>query len=666
MTATAGFRPDVQGLRALAVGAVVLDHLCGWPHSGFIGVDIFFVISGFLITGLLLREHDRDGRISFRGFYVRRVKRIIPAALLTLWATLVAAYVLVPHSRFREIFVDAAWSGAFAGNWRFVQQATDYFQQGGLTSPLQHFWSLGVEEQFYLVWPWLMLGLLGLVARSVGAEQRRRVGRRVLLTTITAAAVGSFVYGLHATRTDPGPAYFSTFTRVWELAVGALIAIVCARSPRPSTAATMLAWGSLGLAVVSLFVVPDTGFPVPWAALPVLAAGGVLAFGGASKIPLRPLTNPVSRYLGDISYSLYLWHFPVVVLLPTLLTNGSTGYYLVAVPLMLGLAAASYHLVEDPIRRSAWLTGGAPGATRRTLVTVVTAVAGVGVLAGMAANSSVPPINSLRSEAARAGCFGAAASAPDATCTPRTDVALQPPVALAGKDSEGSYACWMAENQPFRSCTYGSQKPGALRVAIVGDSHAANTFGGLRTRLSTLNWKVDTYLGFGCLWQLGGSSSCNALPQIQQALAAGGYDLVLTTSARQFQPGEATIGQVRAAWQPVLARGARVVVIGDNPLVPAATLECLQRVTSEPRGCSTPRSEALARPDYQVQAAQDLPGATAVDLTSFFCNALTCPAVIGNVVVYRDTYGHVTQTWSRTFAPYLARAITEALASGRR
>ncbi|WP_162237669.1 acyltransferase family protein [Agreia sp. Leaf244] len=165
-TKTNAFRRDIQGLRMVAVVVVIFDHLIGWPTGGFIGVDVFFVISGFLITGLLLREHDRSNTISFIGFYKRRIRRILPAATLVLVVTVVVAFVVFNVSRATQTFWDGIWSFFFAANWRFASAGTDYFQADGPVSPLQHFWSLAVEEQFYFVWPWLMLLIFILGGRA--------------------------------------------------------------------------------------------------------------------------------------------------------------------------------------------------------------------------------------------------------------------------------------------------------------------------------------------------------------------------------------------------------------------------------------------------------------------------------------------------------------------
>ena len=168
------FRPDIQGLRAVAVLAVVSHHLIGWPTGGFVGVDVFFVISGFLITGLLLREHQSRGRISLTEFYRRRAKRILPAAIVCLIAVVVAAFLVYRSARFEAVAVDAFFSMLFVANWHFAQVGTDYLASAGPVSPLQHFWSLGVEEQFYLLWPVVLVAIL--LAIELRVRRSARVG----------------------------------------------------------------------------------------------------------------------------------------------------------------------------------------------------------------------------------------------------------------------------------------------------------------------------------------------------------------------------------------------------------------------------------------------------------------------------------------------------------
>jgi peptidoglycan/LPS O-acetylase OafA/YrhL len=219
---SSGIRKDIQGLRALAVGVVVLDHMIKWPTGGYVGVDVFFVISGFLITGLLLREHARSGTISFVDFYRRRLRRITPVAVLVLAVTVLTIFLIYGVGRTKTVLEEAVYSLLFAANWHFAVIGTDYMQANGPVSPLQHYWSLAVEEQFYIVWPVVILIVLGVSARRFRLSGMRAL--RVLRLVLVILTAGSFVYACWQSRAEPTWAYFSTLSRGWELGVGALVA----------------------------------------------------------------------------------------------------------------------------------------------------------------------------------------------------------------------------------------------------------------------------------------------------------------------------------------------------------------------------------------------------------------------------------------------------------
>lgn len=350
-------RRDIQGLRALAVLAVVGAHAVGWPSGGFVGVDIFFVISGFLITGMLLSEMRRRGSVSLGGFYARRARRILPAALVTLGAVVGAAFALFNTVRADQTLWDAVSAALFVSNWRFAAQGTDYFHAADAVSPVQNFWSLSVEEQFYLAWP----GLLVILVLLVPVAARRGATARVVVGTAAGGIVAaSFAWALTQTEAQPTLAYFSTLTRAWELAAGALLAAavpVLARIPR--ALGIMLGWVGLAGAVASVLIIEPTaaGFPAPWAVLPVVATCLVLA-GGVAGDPrqrhLVPLTNPVSVFVGDMSYSLYLWHFPVIVFAAALLPESDQRIWILLGAIAV-LSLASYFIVEQPLRYAPWL-----------------------------------------------------------------------------------------------------------------------------------------------------------------------------------------------------------------------------------------------------------------------------------------------------------------------
>ncbi|TDD63977.1 acyltransferase, partial [Jiangella aurantiaca] len=280
------FRPDVEGLRAVAV-LLVLAYHAGLPlvSGGFVGVDVFFVISGFLITGLILREVESTGRLRLGRFYARRIRRLLPATAVVLAATAALTIVLLPPLRWPAIAGDIAVSATYVVNWRLASESVDYLTAEDAPSPVQHFWSLAVEEQFYLLWPVLIIALVWWHRRRRGAPSLRRT----LLAGLAVVAVPSLAWSVHLTAASPGAAYFVSTTRAWELAAGAALAIGARRLERlPAWVASALAGG--GLAAVgwaALTYDATTPFPGAAALVPVLGTAAVVG-GGVASAPTSP------------------------------------------------------------------------------------------------------------------------------------------------------------------------------------------------------------------------------------------------------------------------------------------------------------------------------------------------------------------------------------------
>jgi len=357
------FRPDIEGLRAIAVTLVILSHLeiTGFK-GGFVGVDIFFVISGYLITGLITSEFAKKesaqpgtGWVSLRTFYFRRVKRIVPASFLVLTATTIASFLLLNSIRAKAVLNDSIWAALFGANIHFIRIATDYFQQGAATSPVQHYWSLAVEEQFYLIVPALFILAINLtrfkfLPSTIGWKFRIR-------TMFSLIVLSSFILSIFETTSSPASSYFSSLTRAWELGVGALLAVTTFDRPMRLgyRFQTVIALAGVGLfAFSTLAFSSNTNFPGYAALAPVIGAALVILAGTNSYNPVsRFLGTRVLKGLGRISYSLYLWHWPIIVLLsathPHLLKT-APGKLLVIVGSLL-LSILSFKLVEQPIRQ---------------------------------------------------------------------------------------------------------------------------------------------------------------------------------------------------------------------------------------------------------------------------------------------------------------------------
>ncbi|MGY2129893.1 acyltransferase family protein [Blastococcus sp. SYSU DS0617] len=684
---TSHFRPDIQGLRALAVALVVLNHVTGRPAGGYVGVDVFFVISGFLITGLLLRERERSGRISFRDFYRRRARRILPAAVVVLAVTSVVAQTLFLGQRAQQIVVDSLWSLGFAANVHFAQRGTDYFAAGTPHSPVQHFWSLAVEEQFYLGWPVLVLAVSALVA-----GRHRRVALGCATVAVCAA---SFAWSVHATADSPATAYFSTFTRTWELGVGALVAVSAASLQRlPAVVRAGAAWAGLAAILVAAFTYSaETDFPGSAAALPVLGAAALVAFGNASGGPGSTwlLTGSVARFLGDISYSLYLWHWPVVVLLGVVVGPGTWTFYGSAVALSVLLATVSYVVVEKPLLTPVRSprTGPARRVPRRAVaLRRVRSAAGLTVLAGLTGWACIALLPDHRSQPVPAVTAAPAAAALDAADAGATDAALREEIRASLDTAEWGPLvpalgdlplakapewqvdeCLDIDQHNVGRCVYGDPLA-PQRAVLLGDSIAASWVPGLRQALSAEEWSIQMLTWHECpniTATVRGYSepvlrSCDTHREwALDRIAADPPDVVIMSNHYVATLVD-TRADVPAAWRSggeevmgrVQATGARVVVLASPPT--SVALDDCATAFNSPSDCVAPLTASYESTSGIERDAAAAVGATWVATEDWFCVDGRCPAVVGTTPVYVDEM-HLTAEYSRKLAPQLRRAV---------
>lgn len=344
------FRPDIQGIRAIAVILVVLWHanLLG-VTGGFMGVDVFFVVSGFVITELLRRQDPRRLGRNLRNFYARRIRRIVPAATLVLITTAFASFIALGVNMDATVLGDVRWASVFLANFRLINTATPYFIPGVQPSLINHFWSLAVEEQYYLVWP--------LVVFSIGYFVPRARRKAVLVTVLVAGIAASAAWSAHLTAINPTTAFYSPFTRFWELSLGGLTSLAPGAwsrwAPQLQRAIGTLALGALAVAMFTLKY--PSAWPGTMAWWPCLCSAALLFTGraGGTWGPARWLSWRPATYVGDISYSLYLWHFIWLELpLQFATPNTSVSARLLEITGALACAVASYHLLENPIRHS--------------------------------------------------------------------------------------------------------------------------------------------------------------------------------------------------------------------------------------------------------------------------------------------------------------------------
>ncbi|WP_017933210.1 acyltransferase family protein [Nocardioides sp. Iso805N] len=675
-------RADIQGLRAIAVGIVVLYHLLPQRLSGgFVGVDVFFVISGFLITShLLARPPRRTGDlIAFLG---RRIRRLLPASLLVLAVTLVASRLFLPETRWADTAAQVKAAALYSVNWRLAHDAVDYLAAANAASPVQHFWSLSLEEQFYLGWPVLILvlGWLGLRVRRSGT---------VLAFGLGLVVAASFGWSIHLTASNPAAAYFVTTTRVWELGAGGLLALGQTRlaSPRlPMGWRRGMVFGGLAvLALVATTFDAATPFPGWRAAVPVLATVVVIAADAdlMGWSPVRLLALRPMRWLGDVSYAVYLWHWPLIVLLPAAL-GAARGRVddVVIVILTLILAAATKRLVEDPFRGRAW--------TLRTRRTYALGAAAMTVVVALTAALTAEvghrqDVEAARLAAALTGhdrCFGAQALDPGRACPPSSADPVPAP-ALAAKEQDAytktaGSDCWASyPTFVMRVCDFGRRDSG-ITVALVGNSHAGQWLPALQRLAGQRGWHITTYLAEGCsmadlLQEFPGAGAAEACRRWATSTAAkveaDAPDAVVFAN-RVSSPA---VGHTVAESQPLYAAGLHrilarwhripVVALRDTPAPKdggrISIPNCVALHLHEWKHCGADRS-AWVPTDPVVAAAADLTNVRVLDLNDHICGEKRCEAVVGGVLVYVDG-SHLTATYAQTLAPYLAPALSAAL-----
>ena len=338
MEVTSARRADIQGLRAVAVTLVIVGHI--FPatiQGGFIGVDIFFVISGFVITQQMSQLHRDSPRTFLQDFYSRRIRRILPAAVLvTIVSVLAAAYFLGPVAG-NEAKLDGGWVTIFLGNYHFHSQALDYFATGKQSSPLQHYWSLSIEEQFYLFWPALFLLFMSVIKSPT---YRQRILGFILVV--------SLLTSLYQTQVLVQPIFFLTTTRIWELACGALLVLISKSFPIPRIVIYLCL---VVFALSAIFIEPTMQWP-RLITLPVIAATLLILMNNHRVAPIKVLQSQGIVYLGDLSYVLYLWHWPVLTIFKGYSTSFGLLEKLYTLVITLLLSVLTHHLLENPIRFS--------------------------------------------------------------------------------------------------------------------------------------------------------------------------------------------------------------------------------------------------------------------------------------------------------------------------
>lgn len=697
-------RTDVQALRAMAVLLVILNHL--WANTftgGYLGVDIFFVISGYLITSHLLRQLHHKARIDFANFYARRARRLLPAALLVASISFAVSLTLLPAAQWKRVIHEFFASSAYFQNWYLYNTATDYFAKDTGVTAFNHYWSLSVEEQFYLLWP-LALTLIFALASLTGKKLHlsARIQHALVGTAITLLALASLSYAQHLVAILPSGAYFHTFTRTWEFMVGALIALAGSTpqhyfSQIDSAPARLLRNISqlAGYTLVlgsAIFFQPDTGVPGIVTLVPLLGVALVIALGPHTYIPwLNKLmeAKPV-QFIGDISYSLYLWHWPLIVLTPYML--GHTLFWwesALIIPASILLAWVTKVLLEDPARQ--WRAG-----LIRPHIILGSALASVALIGCVgwgtiwyAQDQVAKEQNSLgnirsaaqRAEYDQAACFGAVSIIQAQICREESDAE---PLVSPGSEEETPWGgippeCETIDRREVATgggralvvCDYSAGKD-TQNVWVVGDSHGQQWRQSLLPYAKDHQWKLTFFTHSGCpTWDVpmtfrGVGSSISQTSELnRQECSAWAQETAQTI--RNSHPDKVFVGNYSSTegiddgsgvdqsmqYRRAIEDGAKswglslgqIVVFRDTPtsgnvLGPAC-------VSVSGANCVASSDVALYD-DPQAQAAHEL-GVSVIDMSDFFCPENLCRGVIGRVPVYYDA-NHISRSYMQSLA----------------
>ncbi len=689
-------RDDVQGLRAVAVLVVIVAHagLTLLP-GGFVGVDVFFVVSGFLISGLLYREIAERRTLSLATFWARRARRILPAASVVTIATVLLSLLWLPVIDARQTIVDAIWVSLFAGNVHFSNQDVYYFTQGFGASPLQHYWSLAVEEQFYVAWPLLLLGCLGLVslARRLGGgrgplRRERPLPRTAILVMLLVITGASFAWSVVQTGTTPASAYFSTFTRAWELGVGALVALITHRALRRMSRFVASALGLAGLASIlaaCLLYSAETAFPGYAAALPVLGTAALLVAGGGSVRPVTAylLESRPMRAIGDWSYSLYLWHWPALILPERVLGRSLTPVEVgIALTVTVLLSALTFHFVETPFRTAR--TAKRERVSRSLVLYPVSlgliAVTCVGGWAWTDYRGGEFGDNPAIAAGAR-GDRGAEALVEASVEAARQDAPVPSdltPDLLNLRDSIADTGACDYREDVRALCPRGSVT-GDRTVVVIGDSHARAWIPAFDKITVKAGWKAYYLVKSQC------TAAHVTVAPVEEARAFTecddfhdwvidqvkfiNPDLVVVASSPPVNGVYTDAGRVESLEDvsPPLADGydelftelqdaaQRVVLLRDVPKSADDPGSCLTEFFSLEDCLFTPvaRSQALA--DVGVDSALRT-GVEVVDPTKWLCFEGECPVVVGGTLTYRDQ-DHLTTEYAASLSDDLGEAL---------
>lgn len=672
-------RLDIEGMRTIAVGAVLFGH-AGVPFmaGGFVGVDVFFVLSGFLITGLLAREVSRTGRVNLANFWARRMKRLLPASAAVLVFSAMVAYLYLPITQRKDFGGDIISAALYVVNWRLADRGVDYLAEDIGKSPVQHYWSLAVEEQFYVVWPILML-IIG-----VFAAKRWKQGAFVVLGIAT---VASFVYSVQQTADSPATAYFVSTTRIWELGLGALLALAATHVARvPSLLRAIGGWVGIAMIAYAVLVFDEqTVWPGTNALVPTIGAA-LMIVSGLRLTPFSPqrlLSLAPMVWIGGLSYSIYLWHWPMLIAAQAERPDMRLRFVVLLMILSIVPAYLSNRFIENPVRFGTFFkpTGRALG-----LGLALTAI-GVGV--GYALSASVSLSDTPDKLDARTGGIGAAALLDPANrgvvwSDVKSVDEMRPLPIEAGEDRPPFYSngmgCQVEGGYATpKLCEWGDTKSDRT-VVMVGDSKIAQWQTVLDEIAKDEGWKLVQITKSACPFtdasidrpnkvdcRAWGKAALQEILDLKPDLVIASHRSREALPAGKTDDKDATQDAMAAGmasyWSTLTEAGIPVTALLDNPAPSTEPVyECVAQNADDLTRCAFDREQGIASSGAPaaLQAAREVDGVTTIDMSDIICpDGARCSAVIGNVLVYRQGT-HITRSFIDSAQAQLADALHEA------
>ncbi len=670
-TAERTFRPEVQGLRALAVLMVAAYHIWLGRVSG--GVDVFLLISAFLLTLSFTRKLENHKPLRLLQHWLHVFKRLLPAVVVVLLAVLTATWAFIPQSRWPDVLAEAWASLLYRQNWQLADSAVDYYAQDHSgASPLQHFWSLSVQGQVFILWPLIFAAVALLQPQLAKLFPSRKAieHRQLLFMAFGLVFVASLVYSIDQTANNQAYAYFDTRTRLWEFALGSLLALALPYLKPGRRLRVFLGWAGLAAMLsCGLILTVDRSFPGFVALWPTLAAAAVIVAGqsnsrfGADRV----LSSKPLVVVGNNSYALYLWHWPVLVffLLVTETTSPNLlqGLGIMAVSMILAVATTRY--VEVPMRRWQW-----PDARSWRAAVVVVSCGALLALPMTAWQGAIAAESVAIADQPKELTPGAAALSPEFAGQPTPEAMIIPaPAAMKDEWADIDGLCTGANvpSDPLLQGCLQNDEPEVVtkRIVVLGDSHAQQYMAALGPIAKEHGWEVVTLLKGNCRFGADSperTSDCNDFNKASAAYVMEHKpDAVFTVASLTHvtAPFETEVPGYLEGIKPITDAGIDVVGIRDNPRFSINMPECVQKKGPDSPDCNPPLEDSLAASSPLDDYAGKVDRLYLMDMSDFICERGTCPAVVGNVYVYKDD-NHLTKTYVQSMIPMFEERLLAA------